>query len=98
MFDEFENVAIGGILRALRERGVFRGRELAVEPVEQAVNHQPLTVVELHICNGSRFIAPIEPVFATLVAGYYRAVLPPPHPLKVVLAVKGSLRRALARP
>ena len=29
---------MGGILRALRERGVFRGREIAVESVEQTVD------------------------------------------------------------
>src|SRR4051794_18729764 len=40
---------MGGILRALRERGVFRGRELAVKPVKQAVDPYPLTVVELHL-------------------------------------------------
>ena len=55
-------------------------------------------IVTTGYCNGSRFIAPIKLVFATLVAGLCCAVLPLPHPLKAVLAVKGSLRRALARP
>jgi hypothetical protein len=37
------------VLGAFGERGVFKGCEFAFESLEQAVGHQPLTVVELHI-------------------------------------------------
>jgi hypothetical protein len=43
--DERENVTVGRVLRALREPGVFVTRELAFEPVQQAIDHQSLPVV-----------------------------------------------------
>ena len=49
VFDQVKDVAMCRVLGAFGERGVFRGCEFAFEPVEQAVDRQPLTVVELHI-------------------------------------------------
>ena len=37
------------VLRALGERGVFGSRELAFEPVQQTVDDQPLTLIELNV-------------------------------------------------
>ena len=48
MIDQGENVTMSCVLRALGELGVFGGRELAFEPVQQAVDDQPLPVIELH--------------------------------------------------
>src|SRR5258708_2563520 len=49
MFDQVKDVTMCRVLGAFGERGVFRGCEFAFESVEQAVDRQPLTVVELHI-------------------------------------------------
>ena len=48
-------------------------------------------------CNGSRSIAPMTAELVLLGAGIYRACLPRADPLKVVLGVKGPLRRAYRR-
>ena len=48
MIDQFEDVTMSRVLRALGERGVFGASEFASEPVEQAVDPQPLPVIELH--------------------------------------------------
>ena len=46
---QVEDVTVSSVLRALGKRGIFRGRELAFEAVQQAVNHQPLAVIKPHI-------------------------------------------------
>lgn len=47
--DKFENIPMRGVLRTLRQRSVFRGREITLESIEQPIDHGQLTVVELHV-------------------------------------------------
>jgi hypothetical protein len=84
-----------------QERDLPNVRRLVNERGKQrTAGGGPATVTAIQDvgCNGSRSITPVEVDFVTLIAGFGRAVLPFPHPLKAVLAVKGSLRRAPARP
>ncbi len=44
--DKRLNITMGGVLRALRQLGVFRACKLAFEPVQQAIDHGALPPVD----------------------------------------------------
>jgi len=48
VIEQSENVPMSGVLGARGKTGVLGSRELAFEAVEHAVDHKPLSVIELH--------------------------------------------------
>ena len=77
--------------------------DIAVSHIEMQLVAAPpfglpaATLFPADYCNGSRSIAPNTPEFVLLGAWSYRACLPRADSLKVVLGVKGPLRRAYRR-